>query len=297
MNLPATQISILITIVFVALLLSSIRTNKTETFESLPNNTRLEQWDIRNLNEILSTNQFNPINPNNRDLLKKTIIYFSSKDIPHRIPESKQPPPPPPRDWTGPNDGTCVTDGVPRSIRNKDNNTDLLRMTTGEMYVTNNVNGGLVRYSRGGPRLNGGRFIWVRQGWWGRIVWQPGASHQQFYDTCKSWANSKNATVFGLQAGDWCLAGTTNDLALGKKGGGYAVKPKSDCNKFPFPNQNGNDWKNSVYTRTLRTIVPPLPRVFDKDKLTELLTRLREVDGYKDMKHLLDDKRDDDFMY
>jgi hypothetical protein len=170
-------------------------------------------------------------------------------------------------------------------------------MTTGEMYVTNNVNGGLVKYSRGGPILSNGRFVWVRQGWWGRIVWQPGASHQQFYDTCKSWANSKNATVFGLQAGDWCLAGITNDLALGKKGGGYTVKPKTDCNKYPFPNGNGNDWKNSVYTRTLQTVVPPLPRVFDKEKLTELLTRLREVDGYTDMKHLLDDKRDDEFMY
>lgn len=297
MNLPSTQIGILITIVFFALLFSSIRSNKTEGYESLPDNTKLEQWDIKDLNEILAANQFNQINPNDEELLTKTIIFFNSKDITNRIPKSTQPPPPPPKDWTGANEGICVSDSLPRSIRNKDNNTDLLKMTTGEQYVTNNVNGGLVSYSKSGSALNAGKFIWVRQGWWGRIVWQPTSTHQQFYETCKSWAEKKNATVFGLQAGEWCLAGITNDLALGKKGGGYEVKPSSTCNKAPFPDGNGTDWVNNVYTRTLKTVVPPPPRVFDREKLTALLSRLRESEGYTDMRMLFKDQKQDGFMY
>ena len=78
------------------------------------------------------------------------------------------------------------------------------------------------------------------------------------YDKCKERAINANATVFGLQAGNYCLYGNTPELALGEVGdptNANRTPSRTDgqCNLQPYPNGNGAAWRQMVYAKPLRT--------------------------------------------
>jgi hypothetical protein len=78
------------------------------------------------------------------------------------------------------------------------------------------------------------------------------------YDKCKERAINANATVFGLQAGNYCLYGNTPELALGEVGdptNANRTPSRTDgqCNQPPYPNGNGAAWRQMVYAKPLRT--------------------------------------------
>jgi len=246
---------------------------------SLPQGTKLEQWDIPDLNKLLLGNGLAQIDVSNKDLLTKTIIYLDSSGVSSISPATEVA-----TDWTSVNDGVCTQDTGSRSIRDKDGTVHLFRMPTG-FYQREYKNGTYDTSDIGAVVRPGGRWTIENIGSRWRIKFKLWATTDDYYNQCKRFAESKNASVFGLQSGEWCLVGNTNDLALGKTDSQYTILNKSECtrNVNQFPAGTGHHWKNMVYTRTIPT---PIPRKFDATKANAVLSSLRSQ-GYTKMEDVL----------
>jgi hypothetical protein len=271
--------SFLVSILLICLVCGNVkRIEPMALSSSLPQGTKLEQWDIPDLNKLLLGNGLAQIDVSNKDLLTKTIIYLDASGVSSISPATEVT-----TDWTPLNDGVCTQDSWPRSIQDKDGTAHLYNMTTG-FYQKEYKNGTFDKSNIGAVVTLGGRYI--VNGW--RWKYQMWSTPQDYYDQCKKFANSKNATVFGLQSGEWCLVGNTNDLALGKTDSKYRVLDKSDCTRgghesYKYPAGTGHHWKNMVYTRKIE---PPVLIKFDQSKANAVLSGLRSQ-GYRSMEDVL----------
>ena len=271
----------LVSILLICLVYGNVQRIEPMTLSlSLPRGTKLEEWDIPNLNKLLFDNSFAKIDTSNTGLLTKTIIYLDASGVTSNSPETKVA-----ADWTPLNDGVCTQDSWPRSIQDKDGTAHLFQMTTG-LYQKEYKNGTVDKSNIGAVITPGGRYEIINGNRW-RFMWRWKlfSTPQDYYDQCKKFANSKNATVFGLQSGEWCLAGNTNDLALGKTDSKYKVLDKSDCTRDlnKYPAGTGHHWRNMVYTRKIE---PPELIKFDQVKANAVLSGLR-AQGYGSMETVL----------
>lgn len=95
---------------------------------------------------------------------------------------------------------------------------------------------------------------WERRGWW----WHPKYRYvlMNNYNNCKNIANRNKHNTFGLQWGQECWTGNTNDVMVNDKNQQLIRISDSACNKGGInDDETGGGWSNMVYKKiTTKTV-------------------------------------------
>jgi hypothetical protein len=272
---------ILVAILLIVSLISLTLISDKEGAMSLPGNTTIRQWDVANLNSILQQNGISPVNPNDYNgMTTKTINFFATLPAPNDVPyaggtETYS------GEWTKRGRGVCTSDNGARSIQiTGDRRTDMFP--------------GLPSLNYANLRPDERKMLEDKLA---KMNLKTKSIHEQRYETCKAYADYKNANTFGLQYYGWCLVGNTKQPALGeKKLNGhmyyqFGTNPNgTDCGVWGIP--DGGGWSNNVFTKQKSISLYK----FDSEKLASVVQKLH-LQGYSDMYRVLSDQAKDNLIF